>query len=275
MALLAAATLTPFAAFAQSEAQGATPPAPAVTVVPPTPNSAAVTAETSPLEPVAPVAAPAQPEPPAAPLPAYTGKDLVKAPIAASLSAADAAIAEKLRDLLANKSGRYLERKNERDAVEAFYRNRGFAPLWIDNGAGNARAATMVAYLKGVDADGLEPSEYATPELKAGLEPETLADADIKLTVAALTYARHAATGRVSFTRISDDIYYDLAFPAPSDVLAKLAATSDTKDTLASYLPQHKAYQALKAKYAEAHARSGEALPARIPNGQALKLTKE
>ena len=33
------------------------------------------------------------------------------------------------------------------------------------------------------------------------------------------------ATGRVSFTRISNDIYYDLAFPEPSDILAKLAAT--------------------------------------------------
>ena len=246
-----------------ADAKSAAPLAPAVTVVPPTP------------EPTTTVATPAQPEQQAAPAPVYTGKDLVKAPIATSLSTADAAIAEKLRDLLANKSGRYLDRKNERDAVEAFYRNRGFAPLWIDSGAGNARAASTVAYLKGVDADGLEPSEYAAPELKAGQDPDALADADLKLTVAALTYARHAATGRVSFTRISNDVYYDLAFPEPSDVLAKLAATSDTKDTLASYLPQHQAYMALKAKYAEARAKTGENAPARIPNGQPLKLAKE
>src|SRR4029077_10433787 len=146
---------------------------------------------------------------------------------------------------------------------------------WIDNGAGNARAASTAAYLKGIDADGLEPSEYAAPELKVGLDPDALADADLKLTVATLAYARHAATGRVSFTRISNDIYYDLAFPDPSDVLAKLAAVSDTKDQLASYLPQHAAYKALKAKYAETHAKTGEAAPARIPNGQTLKLAKE
>src|SRR5262249_26159435 len=153
--------------------------------------------------------------------------------------------------------------------------NRGFAPLWIENGAGNARAAATIAFLKGVDADGLEPSEYAAPELKAGLDPETLADADIRLTVAALTYARHAATGRVSFTRISDDVYYDLASPAPADILAKLAAASDTKDVLAAYLPQHPAYLALKAKYAEARTKTGETPPARIPSGQQLKLAKE
>jgi L,D-transpeptidase YcbB len=253
----------------------ATPPAPAVTVVPPTPNPVPASAEATPLEPAAPAVTPAQPEQQAAPVPAYTGKDLVKAPIATSLSTADAAIAEKLRELLASKSGRFLDRKNERDAVEAFYRNRGFAPLWIDNGAGNARAASTVAYFKGVDADGLEPSEYTAPELKSGLDPDALADADLKLSVAALAYARHAATGRVSFTRISNDIYYDLAFPEPSDILAKLAATSDTKDTLASYLPQHAAYKALKAKYAETRAKTGEAAAARIPNGQALKLAKE
>jgi hypothetical protein len=66
----------------------------------------------------APTAAPApQPEQQAAPAPAYTGKDLVKASIATSLSAADSAIAERVRDLLASKSGRYLERKSERDAL--------------------------------------------------------------------------------------------------------------------------------------------------------------
>src|SRR5712691_87024 len=254
---------------------GATPPAPAVTVAPPTPNPVPASAEATPLDPAAPAVTPAQPEQQAAPPPVYTGKDLVKAPLATSLSAADAAIAEKLRDLLANKSVRYLDRKNERDAVEAFYRNRGFAPLWIDNGAGNARAASTLAYLKGVDADGLEPSEYAAPELKAGLDPDALADADLRLTVAILAYARHAATGRVSFTRISNDIYYDQKFPDPADVLAKLAAAADSKDTLASYLPQHPAYQALKAKYAEARGRTGEAAPARIPSGQPLKLAKE
>ena len=258
-----------------SDITGVTPPAPAVTVVPPTPNPVTASAEATPLDPAAPAATPAAPEQQAAPMPVYTGKDLVKAPIASSLSTADAVIAEKLRDLLANKSGRYLDRKNERDAVEAFYRNRGFAPLWIDNGASNARAASTAAYLKGVDADGLEPSEYAAPELKAGLEPDALADADLRLTVAALAYARHAATGRVSFTRISNDIYYDQKFPDASDVLAKLAATSDTKDTLASYLPQHPAYKALKAKYAEARAKTGENAPARIPSGQSLKLAKE
>jgi murein L,D-transpeptidase YcbB/YkuD len=132
----------------------------------------------------------------------------------------------------------------------------------------------MVAYLKTVDSDGLEPSEYATPEIKAGADADALADAELKLTDAALTFARHAATGRVSFTRISNDMYYDLKFPEPSEILGKVASANNSGETLAAYLPQHAAYKALKAKYAEARGKTGEAAPARIPEGPALKVVK-
>ena len=253
----------------------AAPTAPAVTVAPPSPNPSPGPEVTSTTTPAA-NAATAQPETAAVPAaPAYTGKDLSKAPISTSLAAPDAAIAEKIRDALVSKSSRYLDRKKERDAVEAFYRDRGFAPLWIDASQSNNRAKLVVAYLKTAGADGLEPAEYATPELKAGLEPDALADAELKLTNAALTYARHAATGRVSFTRISNDIYYDQDVPEPAAILAKLSLANNAAEVLGSYLPQHPAYNALKAKYAEARSKTGEAGPARIPNGPALKFGKD
>src|SRR6185295_5371011 len=256
------------------------PSAPSVTVVTPTPNPAPAV-DSNPPAATASVPAPstaAAPQPEtnvAPPPPAYVGKDLSKAPIATSLSTTDAAIAEKIRDLLATKSTKYQDRKKERDALEAFYRDRGFAPLWIDNGEANARASSAVNYFKGADADGLEPTEYASPELKAGLEPDTLADAELKLTNAALTYVRHAAIGRVSFTRISNDIFYDQDVPEPAATLAKLALTNNPADTLASFLPQHPAYKALKVKFAETRSKKGESGPVRIPNGPILKLGKD
>ena len=63
-----------------------------------------------------------------------TGADLLQAPIAENLQGNDAAIAEKLRELLATKLNRVIERKQDRAGVEAFYRDRGFAPLWIADG---------------------------------------------------------------------------------------------------------------------------------------------
>jgi murein L,D-transpeptidase YcbB/YkuD len=237
----------------------AAPAAPAVTVATPAPEApAAATAESKPAE----TPATAQSEPAAT-------------PATTTLSAADQAIVDKLKELVTTKAGKYFDRKNERAAVEAFYRDRSYAPLWIDNGQANARANSVVSYLKTVDSDGLDPSEYATPEIKAGLDADALADAELKLTDAALTFARHAATGRVSFTRISNDIYYDLDFPAPASILKKLTDAGNAGETLASYLPQDPAYEALKKKYAEERAKTDSPSKPRIAEGRLLKLDEK
>ena len=79
----------------------------------------------------------------------------------------DTAIVDKLREqLAAGKFDRVLGGKKERATVEAFYSSRDFAPLWIADGAMNDRAKAAAAYLAGVDADGLEPSEYPMPQIR-------------------------------------------------------------------------------------------------------------
>ena len=135
-----------------------------------------------------------------------------------------AAVADKLREqLAAGKFDRILGGKKDRATVEAFYSSRDFAPLWIADGAMSERAKAAAAYLAGVDADGLDPADYPLPQIKAGAEPDALAEAEIKFTDAVLTFARHAMSGRVHYSRVAADIVYDLAKPDPADVLAKLA----------------------------------------------------
>src|SRR5262249_8237607 len=92
----------------------------------------------------------------------------------ASLDPADRVIAEKMRDLLAATSDKIFASKKERAAAEAFYQNRNFLPLWLDKGVENARATSAVARLKHADADGLEVSDYKTPNF-AGLGSDALA----------------------------------------------------------------------------------------------------
>jgi murein L,D-transpeptidase YcbB/YkuD len=186
-----------------------------------------------------------------------TGKDLVKAPIASNLSVADAAVAEKIRDLLATKADRYFGRKAERSGAEAFYRDRGFAPLWIDKGAPSARATAAIAYLRGVDADGLFPEDYPTPEFKPG-DADALAEAELKYSNTVLSYARHAQSGRVAWSRVSADILYPIDYPDADVVLAGLAGPRTIAETLGSYNPPHAGYKALKAKLAEARRAAGQ-----------------
>ncbi len=247
----------------------------ATDAVAPTPAAAPAapaTMATAPSTPT-PVAADATPAMDPAVLKTLTGKDLVKAPIASNLSTADAAVADKVRDLLATKADRYFSRKNERSAAEVFYRDRGFAPLWIDKGAPSARATAAIAYLRGVDADGLFPEDYPTPEFKPG-DPDALADAELKYVNTVLAFTRHAQNGRVHYSRVSADILYPLDAPDPAGALDGLAGGRTVAETLSSYLPTHPLYKKLKEKLAEARKQGGDAAPARIVPGLTLKTGK-
>jgi murein L,D-transpeptidase YcbB/YkuD len=181
-------------------------------------------------------------------------------------------VAEKLREILAGKLDRLIERKNERKPIEAFYSARNYAPLWSENGAVNARAKAVIARLKDADAEGLEPSEYPTPDFAAAATPEALADAEVRLTSSVLTYARHAQIGRVHYSRVAADIDYNLVPPEPAEVLGKMADAKDAGEALASYNPPHEGYRLLREKLAEARGRTGDAGPARIAAGPVLKI---
>jgi L,D-transpeptidase YcbB len=212
------------------------------------------------------VAAPTQPETGEAPQ-----KEEPKPVIAATLSPADHAVAEKIRDILSGKD-RLFGGKKERTTVEAFYSGRGFAPLWVDNGAGNERAKTAIAHLAAADTDGLDASDYPTPDFKAAAAPDALAEAELRLTASVLTYARHAEAGRIHFSRVSADIFYTPVVPEIADILAKMAEAKDVDEALESYNPPQPGYKALKAKLAEVRAQGAETGPVRIAPGPVLKV---
>ena len=137
------------------------------------------------------------------------------------------------------------------------------------------RAKAAAAYLAGVDADGLDPSEYPVPQIKAGMEPDALAEAEIKFTDAVLTFARHAMSGRVHYSRVSADIVYDLAKPDPANVLARVAKAQDAGAALDSLNPPQPQYKALKAKLAEMRKGADDVSKPIIAQGPVLKYSKD
>ena len=200
--------------------------------------------------------APAAPQTAVAPAPAPA--PVAAAPAAATPAVADSAVSDKLRETITGKSfDRVLGRKADRAGVEAFYSARGFKPLWVANGAAADRAKSAISYLAKADAVGLEPSDYPTPDFNSASTVDALADAELKLTASALTFARHAQIGRVHFTRVSADIQFDLKAPEPADVLAKLAANDDAGKALDSYNPPMAEFKALRAKLAELRTSGG------------------
>jgi murein L,D-transpeptidase YcbB/YkuD len=188
----------------------------------------------------------------------------------ASLDPADRAVAEKIRDLLAAKTDKIFASKKERAAVETFYQARNLAPLWLEKGVENARAKAVVARLKGADADGLEVNDYKTPNF-AGMSPDALAEADLKLTQTVLTYARHVQAGRFPYTRVSNNMELVQAPPDAAEVLAKIADAADAGKALDDFSPPHEAYKKLKAMLAEMRGKTGGTGKA-IADGQLLKV---
>ena len=137
------------------------------------------------------------PMPESAGVPPITVKDIGGTPLG-RMAAADIPVGEKLRDLIPSRLDRFFQIKTERGAVEAFYRGRGFVPLFSDNGAPSAQMKAAIARLRAADGDGLDASDYPTPDLRADtLQPDALAEAELKLLNSILTYARHAQSGRV------------------------------------------------------------------------------
>ena len=174
----------------------------------------------------------------------------------ASLDPADRPIAEKLHELLAAKVDQIFANKKERRAVEAFYENRNYAPLWIDKGVDNARAGKAIARLKLANADGLDPERLPNSGL-FGTEPGRTAEAELRMTATVLTYARHAQAGRFPYPRISQNIELPQTPPDTADVLTKIADAKDVAEALDEFSPTNKDYKKLKAKLAELRGKNG------------------
>jgi murein L,D-transpeptidase YcbB/YkuD len=244
-------------------AEHATPDAPAAApepsvlshVISPAPPAASlVQAEPQPAAPPAPVAAsepaPASDKPVTATVAAPPAATVVAdaAPVAAALEA-------RLRDL-----GSVLPRRfpaREREALASYYTGAHFQPVWVANGTWTSAAKAVIAQLKQADADGLDPAEYPVPLLGLGTEPAPrtdnpaeLAEAEVKLSAAAILYARDARGGRIEPTRLSALITPKLELPSADAVLTRLSAAGDPGAALGGYNPAYPGYAALKAKLA-------------------------
>ena len=207
-----------------------------------------------------PAASPAQAQPNAKP-----AEQAAPAMVNPTLSAEDAAVADRLRDLAETKLQQYVPQAQDRAGVLAFYRARSFAPIWTASGKPASRAGEARVFLLNVAADGLNPGDYPTPSFGNAVPAQLAAD-ELALTNSVVTFARHASIGRVAFTRVSGAVYYDQKAPNAADVLGKIVDSTDVRATLDAFNPQAPQYKALKAQLADI--RNGKNFEAKVePKG--------
>ena len=81
-------------------------------------------------------------------------------------------------------------------AMRRFYAERGYRPLWVENGRITRSAETLIGYLAAADLDGLKPSSYDVNRLRRmvagaqGGEPRAVAQAELALSDALARYVR-------------------------------------------------------------------------------------
>jgi len=198
---------------------------------------------------------------------AEPAKEPVKA--ASNVPVEDQPVADKLRDMLAAKSLKYFDRKNERAAVEKFYGTREYAPVWTQAGKLTDAGKGVVARLNDAASDGLNAADYPVPDFAAATSPDALADVELKLTASVLDYARQAQSGRMHWSQVSADILYPEHPTDAAEVLANVTTAKDASAALDGYNPPHKLYKQLKSKLAELRGQ-GEGPAVQIAEGPAL-----
>ncbi|HYD15858.1 MAG TPA: peptidoglycan-binding protein, partial [Hyphomicrobium sp.] len=260
--MLLAAALAPSFSLADPAAQPAAEPPPSpVTAAPaaapttPPPAAAAPTAA-APVQPAAapapvtqPVAPPAEAAPQAAsPVPTPAAPQAATTPPPPAKPQLGALVRARI-DALSN-GATELEVK-EFAALKAFYEARGDQPLWVADGALNDRAVLAIAEIKKADEWGLDAAAFDLPDVSGTLTEANAAEAELKLSIAALTYAHDARGGRIEDPAKQLSSYLDRMpqLIEPKLVLEELAASTPPDATLRGFHPKHPQFEKLRQHY--------------------------
>ncbi|MEW5962192.1 MAG: L,D-transpeptidase family protein [Pseudomonadota bacterium] len=151
------------------------------------------------------------------------------------------------------------EDKADRAVLATFYAEHGNAPLWIAKSGLSLRAAAVVAEIRRADDWGLVARDFALPDLAmasdgaAELPQDVLIDAERKISLAVLKYARHARGGRIADPTSQLSSYLDRKpqLVEPRTVLAEIAKAGEPDAYLRGLHPKHAQFEKLRQKLVE------------------------
>jgi L,D-transpeptidase YcbB len=192
--------------------------------------------------------------------------------------AAALALSDSVRAVLTDR----LSRADRRDAAQAalatFYDLRSNQPVWTADGVLSPIGHAVLERMARAEEDGLDPRAYAV-ETGALSGPDAVADkvaeAELAIGSAVLTYIQHAANGRVNMRSIGRDILRAENAPSPVVALASVVIAADPAAVLGGFNPSHPQYLALRGKLAEIRenaAAIAAAEPPRVPGGPILRV---
>jgi murein L,D-transpeptidase YcbB/YkuD len=165
-------------------------------------------------------------------------------------------------------------RKADQGALVEYYALPENKLLWVGKSGLTDRAKSAILEIERADEYGLRASDYPLPNLSEGdgnIDPNWLAEAEIKLSFAVLAYARDARGGRIVPTKLSKNLDPELALPNPTEVIESIAIRSDPGAYLRSFQPDQPQFEALRQALIAARGGKVEKEVVKIPDGPTLK----
>ena len=202
--------------------------------------------------------------PPVAPgAPAEKPADVVQAPVPEPDPIATQILARLSR------AGGKADAREDLAGLAAYYNAGKGQPIWVSKGGFSPNALKVIKEIRNADDWGLDASAFQIPANPgAAAKPEVLADAELKLSLAVLKYARHARGGRLDPPSLSEVIDRRPHIYDPKSVLRAIAAAEFADAYLRSLHPKHEQFKRLRqALLAMNKAGGGGGSASRIPAG--------
>jgi len=135
----------------------------------------------------------------------------------------------------------------DRDALKAFYTDRGMAPIWMAADGATQKAKALASEIADAAAYGLDPKAFDIPDL-AAKSIDALAKADVELSLAALKYAYHARGGRIPdpAAMLNSNLDRKPQLHEPRAVLEQLSTADDVAKALVAVHPVHPQFERLR-----------------------------
>ncbi len=138
--------------------------------------------------------------------------------------------------------------KDDVTAATDFYGARKDA-LWTGPAGLNDRAKALAAEIAKAAEWGLDANAFPLPDASVALAtPDALGAAEAQVTLAALTYVRHAKGGRVRPLSISQLLDLNPPVRDPKTVLGEIETAADPAAYLTGLHPRHEQFQRLRAE---------------------------
>ena len=139
--------------------------------------------------------------------------------------------------------------KDDLAGLTAYYAANPDKPLWIGDTALTQRARAAIAEIRRADEWGLDAREFVLPGKSAAGDRAELIEAEARLTLAVLKYARHARGGRLDPTQLSPSIDRRAQLRDARLILDDIAATEAADAYLRRQHPPHQQFEKLRRLY--------------------------